>query len=70
MAYGADKRSCFISFLTVDIDKYLVNTDQRVKNRMGCVGSLIESKGSDLRLTAKSKHIYKQAVTSTIITGN
>ena len=52
VAYGADKRSCFISFLTVDIDKYLVNTDQRVKNRMLCVGSLIERKGIDLLLKA------------------
>ncbi len=52
VAYGADKERCFISFLTVDLDKYLVLPKERKENRILCVGSLIERKGIDLLLNA------------------
>lgn len=48
LAYGADEKKCFISYLTVDLDKYFVKPEQREQNRILCVGSLIERKGYDL----------------------
>lgn len=50
IAYGADPESCFISFLTVDIEKYKVQPESRQQGRILCVGSLIERKGIDLLL--------------------
>lgn len=52
LAYGAKPESCFISFLTVDLDKYRVEATSRQANRFICVGSLIERKGIDLLLKA------------------
>ena len=63
--YGAEEAKCFISFLTVDLNKYFV--EQSVKhqrNRMICVGSLIERKGMDLLLKAlkEVKEEYKLVI--------
>lgn len=61
LAYGADAERCFISFLTVDLEKYMAQKDDdsagRVRHAGGakqilCVGSLIERKGVDLLLEA------------------
>ena len=52
IAYGADPRRCFISFLTADLDKYRVESKDRQPDRILCVGSLIERKGIDLLLRA------------------
>lgn len=52
LAYGANPDRCFISFLTVDLDKYRVQSVRREANRILCVGSLIERKGVDLLLQA------------------
>lgn len=52
LAYGAKEESCFISFLTVDIEKYLVEQQDIQPARMIYVGSLIERKGVDLLLKA------------------
>ena len=52
LAYGAKEESCFISFLTIDIEKYMVSTKNRQRGRILCVGSLIERKGIDLLLRA------------------
>ena len=52
IAYGADPKRCFISFLTADLDKYRVESKDRQPDRILCVGSLIERKGIDLLLRA------------------
>ncbi len=52
LAYGAKEERCFVSFLTVDIDKYLLDKGERENGRILCVGSLIERKGIDLLLKA------------------
>lgn len=52
IAYGAEPQKCFVSFLTVDIEKYKVRPEKREKNRILCVGSLIERKGIDLLFSA------------------
>lgn len=52
MAYGAPEKRCFTSFLTVDVEKYLVEEEARTPGRMICVGSLIPRKGMDLLLNA------------------
>lgn len=48
LAYGADPKRCFLSFLTVDLEKYRTEPLKRQKNRIFYVGSLIERKGVDL----------------------
>lgn len=50
--YGANPESCFVSFLTVDLEKYKVEPLEREKGRILCVGSLIKRKGIDLLLNA------------------
>lgn len=52
LAYGADKDKCFISMLTVDLDKYICKSKSSYSNRLLYVGSLIERKGVDLLLNA------------------
>lgn len=52
LAYGAEAERCFVSFLTVDIDKYLLEIRNREKGRILYAGSLIERKGVDLLLKA------------------
>lgn len=55
IAYGAKEEGCFISFLTVDLDKYILEGKAREKGRILYVGSLIERKGADLLLKALQK---------------
>ncbi len=54
LTYGADLEKCFISFLTVDLEKYTIQraaVNEKTKQIL-CVGSLIERKGLDLLLEA------------------
>lgn len=55
IAYGADPSKCFISYLTVDIDKYLATKDSYEARQMIYVGSLIQRKGLDLLLPAMAE---------------
>lgn len=50
--YGADEKKCHISFLSVDVEKYLQKPSGSGKGRILYVGSLIERKGVDLLLEA------------------
>lgn len=52
IAYGADPKKCFISYLTVDINKYLVKKHSYEARQMIYVGSLIQRKGLDLLMAA------------------
>lgn len=52
VAYGADRNKCFISYLTVDIKKYLTKKAAYGSKKMVYVGSLIQRKGLDLLLDA------------------
>ncbi len=53
-AYGA-KKEIFISFLTVDIDKYLAEKRESDATTLLTVGGLIERKGVDLLIEAMTK---------------
>ena len=55
IAYGADEKKCFISYLTVDIDKYLCEKETYHGRQLLYVGSLIQRKGLDLLLPALAK---------------
>lgn len=55
IAYGADPAKCFISYLTVDIRKYLAKKDSYEARQLIYVGSLIQRKGLDLLLPALAK---------------
>lgn len=55
IAYGASKDKCFISYLTVDIDKYLTVKESYGSKKMVYVGSLIQRKGLDLLINAMTK---------------
>lgn len=55
IAYGADPDKCFVSFLTVDLDKYIVAPKNRKGNRILFVGRLTEGKGIDLLFKALKK---------------
>lgn len=50
--YGADERKCHISFLAVDVEKYIQSPQGKGEGKILCVGSLIERKGVDLLLHA------------------
>lgn len=52
IAYGADPKGCFISFLTIDLDKYILKERHKEAGRILCVGRLVELKGVDLLLKA------------------
>lgn len=53
--YGADESKCYISYLTVNIDKYMLERNYQSQNRLLCVASLIRRKGIDLLLNALAK---------------
>lgn len=52
LRYGAEKKHCHISMLTVDLDKYYVNDRTGYPDKLLYVGSLIERKGVDLLIRA------------------
>lgn len=52
IAYGAAPEKCFLSYLTVDIQKYLAKKDSYHARQLIYVGSLIQRKGLDLLLPA------------------
>ena len=52
IAYGADEKKCFISYLTVDIQKYLQKKTEYGGRELLYVGSLIQRKGLDLLFPA------------------
>lgn len=52
IAYGADKKNCFLSYLTVDINKYLREKTDYSGRQLLYVGSLIQRKGLDLLFPA------------------
>lgn len=52
IAYGADPKKCFLSYLTVDISKYLCEKTSYSGKQLLYVGSLIQRKGLDLLLDA------------------
>lgn len=52
IAYGADEKKCFLSYLTVDIHKYLQEKTDYGGRQLLYVGSLIQRKGLDLLLPA------------------
>lgn len=61
--YGAAEEKCHISYLTVDVEKYLQKPQGQGSGKILCVGSLIERKGVDLLLKALAKvnadyHLY------------
>ena len=53
--YGADEKKCHVSFLTVDVEKYIQKPQGQGKGKILYVGSLIERKGVDLLLKALAK---------------
>ena len=53
--YGADEKKCHISYLTVDVEKYIQMPQGKGTGKILCVGSLIERKGVDLLLHALAK---------------
>lgn len=55
IAYGADPNRCFLSYLTVDITKYLAKKERYDAKQLIYVGSLIQRKGLDLLMPALAK---------------
>ncbi len=55
IAYGANPDKCFISLLTVDINKYIREKASYGNRQLVCVGGLIVRKGVDLLLDALAK---------------
>lgn len=55
IAYGAAEEKCFISYLTVDIEKYLARKESYTSRQLIYVGSLIQRKGLDLLMPALAK---------------
>ena len=53
--YGADEKKCHISYLAVDVEKYIQEPQGKGTGKILCVGSLIERKGVDLLLQALAK---------------
>lgn len=52
IAHGADPDKCFISYLTVDLEKYIREKESYGNRKLVCVGGLIVRKGVDLLLNA------------------
>lgn len=52
VAYGAEPKKCFLSYLTVDIEKYMAKKDSYDTRQLLYVGSLIQRKGLDLLMPA------------------
>lgn len=52
IAYGASPEKCYISYLTVDIEKYIRKKESYGNRQLVCVGGLIVRKGVDLLLNA------------------
>lgn len=52
IAYGAEREKCFMSYLTVDIQKYLAVKENYDARQLIYVGSLIQRKGLDLLMPA------------------
>lgn len=52
LAHGAARERCYISLLTVDVDKYIQPEKEDYSKTLLYVGSLIERKGVDLLLNA------------------
>lgn len=52
IAHGADPAKCFISYLTVDLEKYIREKTSYDNRKLVCVGGLIVRKGVDLLLNA------------------
>lgn len=52
IAHGAAPDKCFISYLTVDLDKYKRSKETYGNRKLVCVGGLIVRKGVDLLLNA------------------
>ena len=50
--YGADEKKCHISYLAVDVEKYIQKPQGKGTGKILCVGSLIERKGVDLLFNA------------------
>lgn len=55
IAYGAEEKKCFLSYLTVDIRKYLREKRDYRGKQLIYVGSLIQRKGLDLLFPALAK---------------
>ena len=53
--YGAAESKCHISYLAVDVEKYIQKPQGQGNGKIICVGSLIERKGIDLLLNALGK---------------
>lgn len=53
--YGAREERCHISYLAVDVEKYIQKPKGQGKGKILCVGSLIERKGVDLLMKALAK---------------
>lgn len=53
--YGADESKCHISYLAVDVEKYIQKPHGCGSGKILCVGSLIERKGVDLLFNALAK---------------
>ncbi|MDD6572457.1 MAG: glycosyltransferase family 4 protein [Thermoflexaceae bacterium] len=52
IAYGASPEKCHISYLTVDLEKYIRKKESYGNRQLVCVGGLIVRKGVDLLLNA------------------
>ena len=53
--YGADEKKCHISYLAVDVEKYIQTPQGKGTGKILYVGSLIERKGVDLLFNAMAK---------------
>ena len=61
IAYGASSEKCYISYLTVDVEKYIQKPNGKGEGKILCVGRLENLKGIDLLFKAllKVKNEYE-----------